>query len=46
MTDDTMQTDAVFSEFRTLSDTDVVKLIKESATKSSILDPIGSHLES
>ncbi len=40
VTDDTMQTDAVFSEFWTLIKTDVAKLIKESATKSCILDPI------
>ncbi len=41
VTDDTMQTVAVFSEFRTLSETVVAKLIKESATKSLfILDHI------
>ncbi len=40
VTDDTMQTESVFSAFRNLSETDVAKLIKESATKSCILDPI------
>ncbi len=35
-----MQTGAVFSEFRTLIETDVAKLIKESATKSCIFAPI------
>ncbi len=40
MTNDTMQTDAVFSECRTPCETGVVSLIKESPTKSSILDPI------
>ncbi len=40
VTDDTMQTDPIFSEFKTLSDTNVAKLIKKSATKSCILDPI------
>ncbi len=45
VTDDTMQTDAVFSEFRTLIENDVAKLIKESATKSCIVDTIPTCIQ-
>ncbi len=40
MIDDAMQIYAIYSEFRTLSETDVPKLIMESETMSYILDLI------